>query len=141
MAVNVNSSSRPILELTVSDRCDAIYLLQETLSLGDTLVSVVQVLEKFYHAIGPVSVNINKTTTIELKISGQHIILSFDYNTQRLHKITLQQVQKSVLKYRSANFSSPAQALLPRLQEIDASFGATRPGQITKDGLYSALGK
>jgi len=137
MAVNGNlSSTRPILELTVSDRCDAIYLLQETLSLGDTLVSVVQVLEKFYHAIGPVSVKINTTTAIDLTIPGQNIILSFDYNTQRLHKITLQQVQKSVLKYRSAQFSSPAQALLPRLQEIDASFGATRPGQITKDGLY-----
>lgn len=97
---------------------------------------MVQVLEKFYHAIGPVSVRINKTTAIDLKIPGQNVILSFDYSTQRLHKITLQQVQKSVLKYRSVNFSSPAQALLPRLQEIDASFGATRPGQITKDGLY-----
>lgn len=136
MAGYTNGSTRPILELTVSDRCDAIYLLQETLSLGDTLVSVVQVLEKFYHAIGPVSVKINKTSRIDISIPCQQIILSFDYTTQRLHKITLQTVQKLVLKYRSTNFSSPSQALLPRLQEIDTSFGATRPGQITKDNLY-----
>ena len=143
--ISNGGNSRPILELTVSDRCDALYLLQEALSLGDTLVSVIQVLEKFYHAVGPVSVRIDKSSnnknnspsTINLSIPCQQINLSFDYTTQRLHKITLQKVQKLVLKYRSTNFSSPSQALLPKLKEIDSSFGATRPGQITKDNLYN----
>ena len=129
----------PFQEITISDQCSAISILQETLSLGDTLVSVVSVLEKFYHAVGPVKISKNEKKTINLHVICQQVILSFDYVTQRLHRITLQTVKKLVLRYRSENFSSPQEALLPSLREINESFGATRPGKINKDSYTTVL--
>lgn len=128
--------SHPVLEIGIGARCDAIYFLQETVSLGDTLVVVVKILQKFYHAVGRVHVSVkHDDSCIVLEIPGQHLVLEFEARTQRLKTIILQSVQKLVLTYRGAFFSSPQQALLPRLREIDATFGATKPGVI-KDSLY-----
>jgi len=124
----------PLLEISISARCNAIQFLSEQIALGDTFALVVKILQKFYHAVGSCQVAILAWATITLTLPAQHITLVFDYQTQRLKQILLHQVQQLVLSYRQQTFSSPKQSQPPLLREIDAVFGATRPGQIAKPG-------
>lgn len=130
-------TNRPVLEIAVSSECDAIEFFQQAISLGDSLVQVVKVLQKFDHAIGRVNVDI-KDDVILFTIPAQSILLEFTFATQRLKKITLQQVQNLIITYQQKYFSSPKQSLLPTLREIDQHFGATRPGSLNEaQSLYT----
>ena len=141
-----STHAHPIVQLCISDNFRAISFLGDSnlIQLGDTIVLITSILQKFYHTLGQVKVSFKNSSSekevldsdssepseISYYLPCQYIELIFDYLTQRLKKIVLKNVNKLILSYRNKYFSHPRQSLAPNLKEIDAVFGSTKPGKI-----------
>lgn len=123
-----------------------------SISLGDSIDYISNKLAKFYHTLGDVSVVIKEDSknssdendknndkssngTISFFLASQFLRLIFDYSTQRLIQIKLEQVKYLLLTYRDKFFTHPGQSITPSLRQIDTVFGSTQPGDII-DNAY-----
>uniref|UniRef100_A0A672Y8U1 Uncharacterized protein n=1 Tax=Sphaeramia orbicularis TaxID=375764 RepID=A0A672Y8U1_9TELE len=99
-------------------------------SLGMPLAQAISILQKHCRIIKNVQVLYSEQTPLShdliLSLTQDGIKLLFDATNQRLKVIEVYDLSKVKLKYCGVHFNS--QAIVPTIEQIDQSFGATHPG-------------